>query len=165
MEAASRASALTASTSSDARAVIERQRQHRAVVVRGGFGGPLHLFLHFGGQLVGAADISDAHIVVVHALDVVDQVGAQQTHEEVDFGLGTAQIVLEREGVERQPRQVDARGRLDHVLDRLGALLMPEKAPEAALACPASVAVHDDGYVLRQASRIQLAVDGLLFGR
>jgi hypothetical protein len=50
-------------------------------------------------------------------------------------------------------------------LDRLGALLVPEKAPEAPLACPASVAIHDDGYVLRQARRIQLAVDGLLFGR
>jgi hypothetical protein len=42
---------------------------------------------------------------------------------------------------------------------------MPEKSLEAALAGPAPVAVHDDGYVLRQASRIQLAIDGLLFGR
>ena len=30
---------------------------------------------------------------------------------------------------------------------------------------PAPVSVHDDGYVLWQASRIQLAIDGLLFGR
>jgi hypothetical protein len=40
---------------------------------------------------------------------------------------------------------------------------MPEKAPEAALACPTPVAVHDDGYVVRQASRVQLVIDGLLF--
>ena len=42
---------------------------------------------------------------------------------------------------------------------------MAQETPEAALACPAAVAVHDDGYVLRQASRIQLAIDGLFFGR
>ncbi len=65
---------------------------------------------------MGAADIGDAHIVVVHPLDIVDQVGAQQTHEEIDFGLRAAQIVLEREGVKRKPWQVDARGSLDHVL-------------------------------------------------
>jgi hypothetical protein len=43
-------------------------------------------------------------------------------------------------------------------------MLVPEKAPEAALACPAPIAVHDDGYVLWQARRIELAVDGLFFG-
>jgi hypothetical protein len=43
--------------------------------------------------------------------------------------------------------------------------LVAEKAPETALACPPPVAVHNDGYVLRQARRVQLAVDGLLFGR
>jgi hypothetical protein len=53
---------------------------------------------------MGAADVRDAHIVVVHAFDVVDQVGAQQTHEKVDFGFGPAQIVFEREGVKRKPR-------------------------------------------------------------
>ena len=114
---------------------------------------------------MGAADVCDAHIVVVHAFDVIHQVRAQQAHEEVDFGFGAAQIVFEREGVKGEPGQVDARGRLDHKLNRLGALLVAEKALEAALACPASVAIHDDGDVLWQASRIQLAVDGLLFGR
>jgi hypothetical protein len=41
-------------------------------------------------------------------------------------------------------------------------LLVSQKAPEAALARPAPVAVHDDGDVLWQASCIQLPIDGLL---
>jgi hypothetical protein len=49
-------------------------------------------------------------------------------------------------------------------MNRLSALLVAEEALEAALACPASVSIHDDGNVLRQASGIQLAVDSLLFG-
>jgi hypothetical protein len=49
-------------------------------------------------------------------------------------------------------------------LNGLSALLVAEKTPEAALACPAAVSIHDDGNVLWQASRIQLAVDSLLFG-
>jgi hypothetical protein len=49
-------------------------------------------------------------------------------------------------------------------LNRLSALLVAEKAPEAALACPTPISVHDDGNVLWQASRIQLSVDSLLFG-
>ncbi len=63
-----------------------------------------------------AADVGDAHIVVVHALHIVDQVGAQQPHEKVDFGFRTAQIVFKRKGVKRQPWQVDARGSFDHIL-------------------------------------------------
>ena len=110
-----------------------------------------------------APDIRNAHVVVVHALDIVDQVRAQQTHEEVDLGLGPAQIILERKGVQRKPGQVDARGRLHHILNRLSALLVAEKSSEAALACPAAVPIHDDGHVLWQACRIQLAVDSLLF--
>jgi hypothetical protein len=50
-------------------------------------------------------------------------------------------------------------------LNRLSALLVPQKTPEAALACPASVSIHNDGHVVWQASRIQLAVDSLLFRR
>jgi hypothetical protein len=40
---------------------------------------------------------------------------------------------------------------------------MSEKASEAALACPSAIAVHDDGDVLWQTRRIQLAIDGLFF--
>jgi hypothetical protein len=44
-------------------------------------------------------------------------------------------------------------------------LLVTQKTLQTALACPATVSIHDDGDVLWQASRIQLAVNGLLFGR
>ena len=50
---------------------------------------------------MAAANIRDAHVVIVHAFHVVHQVGAQQPHEKIDFGFRTPQIVLEREGVQR----------------------------------------------------------------
>ena len=129
-----------------------------------GLHGPLHGVLDLGGQLVGAADVGHAHVVVVHALDVADEVGLEQLHQEADLGLGAAQVVFEREGVEGEPGQVDAGGGLDDELDGLGALLVAEEALEGALAGPAAVAVHDDGDVLRDARGIELAVDAPLFG-
>ena len=113
---------------------------------------------------MGAADVGHADVVVVHALDVGDEVALEELHEEVDFGLGAAQIVFEREGVEGEPGQVDARGGLDDELDGLGALLVAEEALEGALAGPAAVAVHDDGDVLGDARGVELAVDGALLG-
>ena len=125
----------------------------------------LHGVLHLGGELVGAADVGHADVVVVHALDVADEVGLEELHEEADLGLGAAQIVFEREGVEGDPGKVDARGGFDDVLDGLGALLMAEEALEGALAGPAAVAVHDDGDVLRKAREVEGVVDRALLGR
>ena len=113
---------------------------------------------------MGAADVGHADVVVVHALDVADEVGLEQLHEEADLGLGAAEIVFEREGVEGEPGKVDAGGGLDDVLDGFGALLVAEEALEGALAGPAAVAVHDDGDVLGDARGIELPIDGLLFG-
>ena len=117
-----------------------------------------------GGKIVGAADVGHADVVVVHALDVADEVALEQLHQEADLGLGAAQIVFEREGVEGEAGKIDARGGLDDVLHGLGALLMAEEALERALAGPAAVAVHDDGYVLGDFGGVELPVDGLLLG-
>ena len=116
-------------------------------------------------KFIDAADVGHADIVVVHALDVADEVIAQQLHQEVDLGLGPAQVVFEREGVEGDEGQVDARGGLDDKLDGLGSLLVTEETLEGALPCPAAVAVHDDGYVLRNLVGVELRVDGRLFRR
>ena len=127
--------------------------------------GPAHGVLHLVGELVGAADVGHADVVGVHALDVGDEVALEELHEEADLGLGAAQIVFEREGVEGDPGDVDARGGFDDVLDGFGALLMAEEALEGALAGPAAVAVHDDGDVLREAREVEGVVDRALFGR
>jgi hypothetical protein len=113
---------------------------------------------------VGAADVGHADVVVVHALNVGDEVALEQLHQEADLVLGAAQVVFEREGVEREPGQVDAAGGLDDVLHALCALLVAEEALERALAGPAAVAVHDDGDVLRDAQRIERGVDGAFVG-
>ena len=146
-------------------AVVEREGEGGAGVAGGGLGGPLHGVLNFARQFLDAADVFHADVVVVHALDVADEVVAQQLHQEVDLGLGTAQIVFEREGVEGDEGQVNARGGLDDELDAFGALLVAEEALEGALAGPAAVAVHDDGDVLRDLCRVELAVEFGLFRR
>ena len=148
-----------------ARAVVEGEREGGAGVARGGLGRPLHGVLHFAGQLVDAADVFHADVVVVHALDVADEVAPQQLHQEVDLGLGAAQVVLEREGVEGDEGQVDARGGLDDELDAFGALLVAEEALQRALASPAAVAVHDDGDVLGNLVGVKLRVKCGLFRR
>ena len=129
-------------------AVVEGEREGGAGVFGGGLGGPLHGVLHFAGELVDAADVGHADVVVVHALDVADEVAPEELHEEADLGLGAAEIVFEREGVESEPGKVDAGGGLDDELDGFGALLVAEEALQGALAGPAAIAVHDDGDVL-----------------
>ncbi len=129
-------------------AVVEGEGEGGAGVFCGGLHGPLHGVLDFVREVVGAADVGHADVVVVHALDVADEVALEELHEEADLGLGAAQVVFEREGVEGEPGKIDAGGGLDDVLDGLGALLVAEEALEGAFAGPAAIAVHDDGDVL-----------------
>ena len=140
-------------------AVVEREREGGAGVFRGCFHGPLHGVLDFLREVEGAADVGHADVVVVHALDVADEVALEELHEEADLGLGTAEVVFKREGVKGEPGKVNAGGGLDDILDRLGALLMAEEALEGAFAGPPAVAVHDDGYMLGDLGRVKLSVD------
>ena len=146
-------------------AVVEREGKGGAGVFGGGLGGPLHGVLHLLGKIVGAADVGHADVVVVHALDVADEVALEELHEEADLCLGAAQIVFERKGVEGEPGKVDAGGGLDDKLNGFGALLVAEETLEGALAGPTAVAVHDDGDVLGNLGRIELLVKDLLLGR
>ena len=145
-------------------AVVEGEGEGGAGVLCGGFAGPLHGVLDLLGEVVGAADVGHADVVVVHAFDVADEVAFEELHEEADLGLGAAEVVFKREGVEGEPGKVDAGGGLDDELDGLGAFLVTEEALEGAFASPAAVAVHDDGYVLGSSGWVQLPVYGLLFG-
>ena len=138
---------------------MQRQGEGGAGVFGGFLACPLHGFLDFGGQAGGAADVGHAHVVVVHALDVADQVALEQGHQEGDFLLGAAEVVFEREGVKREPGEVDAGGGFDHELYGFGALLVALETLEGALAGPAAVAVHDDGDVLGDARGVELAVN------
>ncbi len=145
--------------------VVQREGESGSGVAGGLLGSPLHRVLDLPRELAGAADVGHADIVVVHPLDVGDQKAAQQLHQEVNFVPGAAQIVLQREGVERNPGKIDARGGLHHELDALGALLVAEEALQGSPAGPAAIAVHNDGDVLGHAHRIKRVIDGTLFGR
>ena len=109
-----------------------------------------------------AADVANADIVVHHALHVALEIALQQPHQEVDFGTRATQVVLERESIQRQPRQPDARSRLRHQLHAFGALLMSQKALQRPVPGPAAVAIHDDGDVLGQALRLERVIDRTL---
>jgi len=142
--------------------VVEGEGEGRAGVACGGLHGPLHCFLDFLREVVGTADVGHADVVVVHALDVADEVVFEELHEEADLGFGAAEIVLKGEGVEGKEGKIDAGGGFDYELNRLRSLLMSKEALESPLAGPATVAVHDDGDVLGKTGGVELAVKAKL---
>ncbi len=128
--------------------VVEGQGESGSSVGCRGLFGPAHLFLNLGGQLVGAADVLHADVVVHHALEVGLKISLEQAHEEVDLGAGAAEVVFQREGVEGEPGKADTRGGFGNQLHAVGALLVAEEALERAVACPTAIAVHDDSDML-----------------
>jgi hypothetical protein len=139
--------------------VVEGEGKGGAGVFRCRFAGPLHGVLNLLREVVRAADVGHADVVVVHALDVADEVAFEELHEEADLGFGAAEVVFKRESVEGEPREVDAGGGFYDILDRLGSLLMAKEAFEGTFAGPAAVAVHNDGDVLRDLRGIELTIE------
>ncbi len=139
--------------------VVEGEGQGGSGVACGGLHGPLHGLLDFLREVVGAADVGHADVIVVHALNVADEVVFQELHEEADLGFWAAQIVFEREGVEGEEGKIDAGGGLDDVLDGLCSLLVAKEALEGSFAGPAAVAVHDDSDVLGETGEVELVVE------
>ncbi len=145
-------------------AVIQCQGQCGPCVVPGRVGRPAHTLPHLVRQLVRTSHVLDAHVVIVHALHIVREVAFQQPHQKIHFRLWPLQVVLQGESVEGQPRQTDAGRGFHHVLDRLGARPVPKESLQAALSCPAPIAVHNDGDVVGQPLRIETAINRCLIG-
>ena len=103
---------------------------------------------------MSAPNVFHAHIVVHHVQEIGFKIGFEQAHEEINLGAGTAQIVFERKGVQREPGQTDARCGLSDQLNALGPLLVALEPLEQPVAGPAAIAIHDDGHVLGQALRL-----------
>ena len=95
-------------------------------------------------------DVADANIVIHHSLDIVLEVAPKQTHQKADFGAWPAEIVFEREGIQRKPGKTDPRSCFGHELNALGSLLVAKKSLQRTDSGPAAVAIHDDRYVLRE---------------
>ena len=106
------------------RAVVQGQREGRAGVLGRGLLRPVHRLLHFLGQLVRTPDVGHPDVVVLHALEVGDEIALEQLHQEADFSLRAAEVVLQGEGVEGEPGKVNTRRRFNHKLDAFSALLM-----------------------------------------
>ena len=82
------------------------------------------------------------------------QIFAEQAHQEIHFGLGAAPV-FEREGVEGEARQLQARAGFDDFARGFYSGAVSGDARQVAALRPAAVAVHDDGEVLGQALQVQ----------
>lgn len=98
------------------------------------------------GQEVNSANGTQTDIVF-HELGsfLLEEVG-KVFHEHGDFVFGT-NPVFHREGVESQPGDVELATGFDNGADGVYPIAMAFDARKAALFCPATVAIHDDGNV------------------
>src|SRR5207249_5000116 len=106
-------------------------------------------------QAAEAADGEQADLVLHHLAELGRQVAAEERHEPVDLARRAAPV-LRGEGVEREVADAEAPAGLDYRPHRFLADAMPLQTRQAAPFGPAPVAVHDDGHVTRQVSRIDL---------
>jgi hypothetical protein len=90
------------------------------------------------------ADHSEAHAVLVQFGKVAADEPLHQSHEIVDLG-GRPRPVLGREAVDRQILDAEFDGCTHGAPHGLHAHAVAHGARQAALLCPAPVAVHDDG--------------------
>ena len=105
-------------------------------------------------ESVHAADDPEDDVVVEERPELAAEVFLQERHERRDLEV-RALPVLRRERVERERRELEARGGLDgrpHRGDARAVALHPRQPP---LARPAPVAVHDDGHVPGQAAEVE----------
>ena len=146
-----------------ARAVIQGQREHHARVLCRCLPRPFHALLHCLRQLVTAADILQADVVLVERGDFGLQVASQQAHEEVHLAGRALFPILRGKGIEGERRQVDAGGGFYRRADGRHPGAVSGDARQVALPCPAPVAVHDNRDVSRKPFGIELGVDLRLF--
>ena len=138
-----------------ARAVVKRQGQHHAGIARRRIPRPCHLLLHRRRQLVLASDVFQANVVLVEGGDFGFQIAAQQAHQEIYFAAGTLLPVLFRKRIQRQPGNPNARRGFHRGAHGRYSGAVSGHARQVATARPATVAVHDDGDVLREPFRIK----------
>src|SRR3984957_4149542 len=101
---------------------------------------------HLRSQAVSAAHHIDSNGPLQASRSLLEQVAAQQREQCTHFGIGPAPVVG-RECIQAQRADAAPRRRLDDSVDRLGPLAVTGRAGQAALRCPAPIAVHDDCYM------------------
>ena len=138
-----------------AAAVVQRDTEDHALVSGGSFHGVAHVVLHAFGKFVRAAQKPHADIVFLNQRHFPAQILAQQLHEKVDFRFWTPPV-LDRERVERERLDLQARASFNRRARRLCAGAVARHAWQMPLLRPAPIAVHDDGHMPRQALQIKL---------
>ena len=97
-------------------------------------------------EAVASANDIEANRLLQTAVGLREEVAAQKFEQGSDFVLGPAPVVS-REGVQRQGANSVAYSRCDRPIDGIGARAMTLPTGLAAFESPATVAIHDDGYV------------------
>lgn len=118
------------------------------VVGRCGFGAG-NEFLQHRGKARFVSNHLEADTVFVHGVDLFLQIGHEQVHEAGDFFFGTFPV-FGAEGEQAQVGNAHFGAAFDDVSHPLGARSMAQGRWHQALFGPAPIAIHDDGYVLRQ---------------
>ena len=129
-----------------ARAVVEREDEGVSGEVRGGGYGGFKLATDELGEVLRAADGEKADLVFNEGGGFALQEILEQRHERADLVLG-AFPVFDGERVEREVADAEFLGGVDDAADGLDSAAVALDAGEPALFGPATVAVHDAGYV------------------
>ena len=113
------------------------------------------LFIVGFGQAPQVADGVEAYVVLVQGSSLsLDGLG-QQRHQPRDFGEWSVPV-LGGESIQSQVRHTEFGAGFGDLAHRLDGALMAEDTLLAAFLGPTSVAVHNDGNVLRQARHVDL---------
>ena len=105
------------------------------------------------GQSTPLADDADPDVVGVQLGKIMADEALQKAHEVRDF-LGRAPPVLGREAVDGQVADAEIAGGAHGATDRFDAAAMALEPRQAALGRPTAIAVHDDGDMRRECSRL-----------
>ena len=105
-------------------------------------------------EAVHAPHHAEDDVVVEERPQLPPQVFLQERHERRDLEV-RALPVLRRECIERQRRELQARGRLDRRAHGIDPGAVTFDARQAALTRPTPVSVHDDGDVPRKAAEVE----------
>ena len=135
------------------RRIAQSQHQAHAAVGCGVCDALVEALLHFNRQLVDVTDDAEADVVLHESL-LFD--GVEQEGHEGGYLVGGTIPVLGREGVKGQVADAEACSFFGDDVYGFGASLVAEAALLALLFGPASVAIHDDGYMLRDAVGVYL---------